>query len=998
MGQTYILVVTTHISSEIGSFSVSADGPGSVGLTSITPSTSQPIITLSTAPPMSSSFAGALSSSSPIFYRPNISATGPASAGLISITPSTSQPITTISTASSVSSSYAGALSSTSPVFYRPYGDTDVTTHSDYETASFSISAIGPASVGLMSITPSTSRPIVTLSTAPSVSSSYAGTLSSSSPVFIRPDSWLDDYSYFQAIQVTISTTGMYTFISDSVMDTVGYIYDTPFDPSNPLANLITDDDDSGDSVYQFHIDVNLQSGRTYILVVTTHWEYTRGDYSISVTGPASVGLMSITPSTSRPIVTPSTAPTVSSSYSSTLSANSPIFYRPYGASDAYYYFQAIQITVPTTGIYMFTSNSDIDTRAYFYETSFDPSDPLINLITDDDDSGDIDYQFRLDVNLQSGRTYILVVTTHGRYTTGSFSVLAVGPASVGLQSITPSTSRPITTPSTAPIATSSYAGALSASSSIFYRPEGDVQNQYYFQAIQITISTAGVYTFTSDISAVGPTSVNLQSITPSTSRPIIPPTSAPSVSSSYTGVLTTTSPIFYRPAISATGPVSISLTSITPSTSRPITTLSTPPSVSSSYANMLSTSSPVFYRPAVTTHRESVTGSFLVSATGPASISLTSITPSTSRPITTPSTPPSVSSSYASVLSTTSPIFYRPYGMTSKYYYFKAIQVTASTAGIYVFKSNNTMDTRAYFYQNSFDPSDPTVNLVTDNDDGGGYPNFRIEAKLESGRTYILVVTTHRESVIGSFSVSATGPASISFTSITPSTSRPITTLSTPAPMSSSYATSTTPSMLSSYASVLSSSSPVFYRPGVLTTYPSTLRASSPVFYRPNGEKTDLYYYQTIQVTVPKDGTYSFASVSDISTIGYLYDTSFDPFNPSSNLAIYSDNGGVRRGFRINFLLAPGRTYILVVTTSQTSVMGDFWILARGPALVSLRSIPSTGLTTTTSSPTTSANNPLTVATSPRGSASIKTNSITITVICMLIMSMLRMLQQRLF
>ncbi|CAF1226151.1 unnamed protein product [Rotaria sordida] len=904
MGQTYILVVTTHISSEIGSFSVSADGPGSVGLTSITPSTSQPIITLSTAPPMSSSFAGALSSSSPIFYRPNISATGPASAGLISITPSTSQPITTISTASSVSSSYAGALSSTSPVFYRPYGDTDVTTHSDYETASFSISAIGPASVGLMSITPSTSRPIVTLSTAPSVSSSYAGTLSSSSPVFIRPDSWLDDYSYFQAIQVTISTTGMYTFISDSVMDTVGYIYDTPFDPSNPLANLITDDDDSGDSVYQFHIDVNLQSGRTYILVVTTHWEYTRGDYSISVTGPASVGLMSITPSTSRPIVTPSTAPSVSSLYAGTLSSSSPVFIRP-------------------------------DT---------------------------------------------------------------VGPASVGLQSITPSTSRPITTPSTAPIATSSYAGALSASSSIFYRPEGDVQNQYYFQAIQITISTAGVYTFTSDISAVGPTSVNLQSITPSTSRPIIPPTSAPSVSSSYTGVLTTTSPIFYRPAISATGPVSISLTSITPSTSRPITTLSTPPSVSSSYANMLSTSSPVFYRPAVTTHRESVTGSFLVSATGPASISLTSITPSTSRPITTPSTPPSVSSSYASVLSTTSPIFYRPYGMTSKYYYFKAIQVTASTAGIYVFKSNNTMDTRAYFYQNSFDPSDPTVNLVTDNDDGGGYPNFRIEAKLESGRTYILVVTTHRESVIGSFSVSATGPASISFTSITPSTSRPITTLSTPAPMSSSYATSTTPSMLSSYASVLSSSSPVFYRPGVLTTYPSTLRASSPVFYRPNGEKTDLYYYQTIQVTVPKDGTYSFASVSDISTIGYLYDTSFDPFNPSSNLAIYSDNGGVRRGFRINFLLAPGRTYILVVTTSQTSVMGDFWILARGPALVSLRSIPSTGLTTTTSSPTTSANNPLTVATSPRGSASIKTNSITITVICMLIMSMLRMLQQRLF
>ncbi|CAF1080000.1 unnamed protein product [Rotaria sordida] len=271
---------------------------------------------------------------------------------------------------------------------------------------------------------------------------------------------------------------------------------------------------------------------------------------------------------------------------------------------------------------------------------------------------------------------------------------------------------------------------------------------------------------------------------------------------------------------------------------------------------------------------------------------------------------------------------------------------------------------------------------------------------------------------------VFAVGPASISLMSITPSTSRPITTLSTPRSASSLYAGALSPNSSLFSRPQTGSGVQYFYQAiqvtvsvavvaigpasvgltsitpntTLLTTYPSTLRASSPVFYRPNGEKTDLYYYQTIQVTVPKDGTYSFASVSDISTIGYLYDTSFDPFNPSSNLAIYSDNGGVRRGFRINFLLAPGRTYILVVTTSQTSVMGDFWILARGPALVSLRSIPSTGLTTTTSSPTTSANNPLTVATSPRGSASIKTNSITITVICMLIMSMLRILQQRLF
>ncbi|CAF1567080.1 unnamed protein product [Rotaria sp. Silwood1] len=141
-----------------------------------------------------------------------------------------------------------------------------------------------------------------------------------------------------------------------------------------------------------------------------------------------------------------STTSGVPSSYADALSSNSPVFYRPNGYIGDIYYFQAIQITVSVTGAYSFTSNSDMDTRAYFYETFFDPSTPLVNLITDDDDSGDDIFQFRIDVNLQSGRTYILVVTTHGDYVTGSFRVLASGPASLGLMSITPSTSRPIIT------------------------------------------------------------------------------------------------------------------------------------------------------------------------------------------------------------------------------------------------------------------------------------------------------------------------------------------------------------------------------------------------------------------------------------------------------------------------------------------------------------------------------------------------------------------------
>ncbi|CAF1183734.1 unnamed protein product [Rotaria sp. Silwood1] len=118
----------------------------------------------------------------------------------------------------------------------------------------------------------------------------------------------------------------------------------------------------------------------------------------------------------------------------------------------------------------------------------------------------------------------------------------------------------------------------------------------------------------------------------------------------------------------------------------------------------------------------------------------------------------------------------------------------------------------------------------------------------------------------------------------------------------------------------------------------------NSPQFSQPNGNIQDHYYYQAIRVTVATSGNYSFESISHITTMGYLYDTSFDPSNPLANIIVSSDNDGAQV-FHISSLLSSARTYILVVTTSQASVMGDFWILVHGPALVGLASIsPSVG------------------------------------------------------
>ncbi len=74
-------------------------------------------------------------------------------------------------------------------------------------------------------------------------------------------------------------------------------------------------------------------------------------------------------------------------------------------------YYQTIQISVIATGFYHISSQSIIDTYGYIYQDSFDPFNPSVNLILENDQSCP-DEQFKLTVNLQVDIKYILVVTT----------------------------------------------------------------------------------------------------------------------------------------------------------------------------------------------------------------------------------------------------------------------------------------------------------------------------------------------------------------------------------------------------------------------------------------------------------------------------------------------------------------------------------------------------------------------------------------------------------
>ncbi len=133
--------------------------------------------------------------------------------------------------------------------------------------------------------------------------------------------------------------------------------------------------------------------------------------------------------------------PLLLGTYYGNLSCSSTTFSRPKGNTDCYYY-QAIRIENYTNGIYAFISNSSMNTYAYLYNNSFDPSSPSQNLITPYYESNS-DGLFPITYSLQSYQTYILVVATHAADSTGELLLItAAGPSLVSMHSITVTTSK----------------------------------------------------------------------------------------------------------------------------------------------------------------------------------------------------------------------------------------------------------------------------------------------------------------------------------------------------------------------------------------------------------------------------------------------------------------------------------------------------------------------------------------------------------------------------
>ncbi|CAF1032017.1 unnamed protein product [Adineta steineri] len=116
---------------------------------------------------------------------------------------------------------------------------------------------------------------------------------------------------------------------------------------------------------------------------------------------------------------------------------------------------------------------------------------------------------------------------------------------------------------------------------------------------------------------------------------------------------------------------------------------------------------------------------------------------------------------------------------------------------------------------------------------------------------------------------------------------------------------------------------------------YSSSLTNSNQNYYRDCNKQN--FYYESIQVKVIESGYYNFRGSSGIDPYGSIYNTKFNPLDPSENLLDKDYDGGTDIQFKLDIHLEVDRIYILVVTTFDPRETGEFSIVVSGKNKVSL-------------------------------------------------------------
>lgn len=352
---------------------------------------------------------------------------------------------------------------------------------------------------------------------------------------------------YCEIIEIHTTEEGYYVVTTASDVEMVQHLYENNFTLFDLATNAI-EPNGTVNCDSQMEMVLYRQMNTSFILILTTYDELEQGRFSITVNGPSNVSIKrtgtthlythrlqtntrgenwqetDLDLCSFNDFILDHVKSTVQSNYSSDLSDRS----HKYGHQNCRkleYYYEVLQVDINTSGYYMFSSASTLDTYGYLYNYPFDPHDSVGTSLAWNDNDCCGDLQFTIMVYLKFNTTYVLVITTSYKhiFAHGPFSVIIKGPDRIDMKGIGKSIlncnlkkSRECSSsrswcrsdyaehalfllfeeniPS---IVQSVFSAQLTANSSKYGR-ESCRLAYYYYESIQINVNQSGTYTLAS--------------------------------------------------------------------------------------------------------------------------------------------------------------------------------------------------------------------------------------------------------------------------------------------------------------------------------------------------------------------------------------------------------------------------------------------------------------------------------------------------------------------
>ncbi|CAF0927344.1 unnamed protein product [Adineta ricciae] len=263
----------------------------------------------------------------------------------------------------------------------------------------------------------------------------------------------------------------------------------------------------------------------------------------------------------------------------------------------------------------------------------------------------------------------------------------------------------------------------------------------------------------------------------------------------------------------------------------------------------------------------------------------------------------PVIQSTYRSALTQNHRTYFRdPCQRLNKVNY-EAIQVNVTENGFYTFLSRGDgvkglPTITSYIYEHDFYPSIPFGNLISEEDKSCSRNGDIITVRLMPNIQYVLVVTTCNSNVTTDFIVQVSGRSAVSLERVDPS-------------------------------------------PDIHRNYSSNLTINSQTYAKDC--TNSQYYYETIRMTVSKNGYYTLLTGGYYTlspgeynaTVTFMYENQFDPLNPRkkklTSIMYHECIGKIRDEFTAK--LQANTTYILVITTLKPRTSIAFSIVIYGSA-----------------------------------------------------------------